>query len=96
MNRNLEHRVEVLTPVEEPELQTGLRDIIDTLMSTKYSVWQMNADGSYTRLVGTKKDGEDCQQALIHQALDRDHDAKRLKRRKPQGVRSRNFHLRSR
>ena len=56
----------------------------------------MNADGSYTRLVGTKKDGEDCQQALIHQALDRDHDAKRLKRRKPQGVRSRNIHLRSR
>jgi polyphosphate kinase len=96
MNRNLEHRVEVLTPVEDPELQDGLREIFDTLLSDEYSVWQMNADGSYTRLVGTNEDGEGCQQALIHQAQERDRDAKRLKRRKPQAARRRNIHQRSR
>ena len=96
MNRNLEHRVEVLTPVEDPELQDGLREIFDTLLSDEYSVWQMNADGSYTRLVGTNEDGDGCQQALIQLAQDRNHDAKRLKRRKPQGARSRNIHQRSR
>jgi polyphosphate kinase len=94
MNRNLEHRVEVLTPVELPELQEGLQEIFDTLLSDEYSIWQMNSDGSYTRLVGKNEDGEGCQQALIQMAQNRDHDAKRLKRRKPQSARSRNIHQR--
>ena len=96
MNRNLEHRVEVLAPVEEPELQTGLRGIIDTLLSDEYSIWQMNSDGSYTRLQGKQEDGEGSQQALIRQAQERIRDATRLKRRKPQAARRRNIHLRSR
>ena len=94
MNRNLEHRVEVLTPVEAPELQDGLREIIDTLLSDEYSIWQMNADGSYTRLVGKNEDSNSCQQALIDLAQDRDRVGKRLKRRKPRGARSRNIHQR--
>jgi len=95
MNRNLEHRVEVLVPVEDPDLQKGLRDIFDTLLSDEYSIWQMNPDGSYTRLQGKSEDGEGSQQALIRQAQDRIRDATRLKRRKPQGARRRNIHLRS-
>jgi len=95
MNRNLEHRVEVLVPVEDPELQAGLRGIIDTLLSDEYSIWQMNADGSYTRLQGKQEDGKGSQQALIRQAQERIRDATRLKRRKPQAARRRNIHLRS-
>jgi polyphosphate kinase len=96
MNRNLEHRVEVLAPVEDPELQAGLRAIIDTQLSDEYSIWQMNADGSYTRLQGKNELGEGSQQALIRQAQERIRDATRLKRRKPQAARRRNIHLRSR
>ena len=96
MKRNLEHRVEVLVPIEEAELQDGLRTILETLLSKKYSIWQMNADGSYTHLPGKNETGEGSQQALISQAQERDRSAKRLKRRKPQGVRRRNIHLRSR
>jgi polyphosphate kinase len=55
MNRNLEHRVEVLVPVEDFELQSGLRGIFDTLLSDEYSIWQMNQDGSYTRLQGSRR-----------------------------------------
>ncbi len=95
MKRNLEHRVEVLVPVEEVELQAGLRTILDTLLSEEYSVWQMNSDGSYERLTGTNEDGDSSQQALILTAQERIRDAKRLKRRKPQGARRRNIHLRS-
>jgi polyphosphate kinase len=95
MNRNLEHRVEVLAPVEDPELQRGLRGIIDTLLSDEYSIWQMNPDGSYARLQGKSEDGAGSQQALIRQAQERIRDATRLKRRKPQGARRRNIHLRS-
>jgi polyphosphate kinase len=95
MMRNLEHRVEVLAPVDEPELQSGLRAIFDTLLSDEYSIWQMNSDGSYKRLTGTNESGESSQQALILEAQERIRDAKRLKRRKPQGARRRNIHLRS-
>jgi len=93
MKRNLEHRVEVLVPVELPELRAGLRNILDTLLSSKYSVWQMNSDGSYTRLVGGDESGASSQQALIEDAQERIRDAKRLKRRKPQAARRRNIHL---
>ena len=95
MTRNLEHRVEVLAPVEDPDLQTGLRDIIDTLLSDKYSIWQMNSDGSYTRLLGKNEAGDGSQQALIRHAQSRIRDATRLKRRKPRAARRRNIHLRS-
>ena len=94
MNRNLEHRVEVITPVEDPELQERLREIFDTLLSDEYSIWQMNADGSYTRLLGKNEDNPSSQQAMIGLAQDRDRASKRLKRRKAQSARSRNIHQR--
>ena len=84
----------MLTPVEDPELQEGLRENFDTLLSDEYSVWQMNSDGSYTRLLGTKEDGPSSQQALIDLAQDRARASKRLKRRKTRSARSRNIHQR--
>ncbi len=95
MKRNLEHRVEVLVPVEGAELQSSLRGIIDTLLLDEYSIWQMNSDGSYTRLIGSNENGDSSQQAMIEDAQERIRDAKRLKRRKPKGARRRNIHLRS-
>jgi len=93
MMRNLEHRVEVLVPVEDPELQGRLRHLIDTQLSDEHSIWQMHSDGSYTLLEGNSEEGS--QQALIKDAQERIRDATRLKRRKAQGVRRRNIHLRS-
>jgi len=93
MKRNLEHRVEVLVPVELPELQSGLRNIIDTQLSSRYSIWQMNPDGSYVHLEGSDEAGAGSQQALIEDAQERIREAKRLKRRKPQAARRRNIHL---
>ena len=95
MMRNLEHRVEVVAPVEDPELQARLRQLIDTQLSDEFSIWQMHGDGSYTQLKGTSENGEGSQQALIRDAEDRVREAKRLKRRKPKGIRHRNIHLRS-
>ncbi len=95
MMRNLQHRVEVLAPIEVAELQAELRNIIDTQLSDEFDIWQMNGDGSYTRLPGKNETGDGSQQALIAHAQNRERDAKRLKRRKAQGVRRRNIHLRS-
>ncbi len=90
MQRNLENRVEVLVPVEEPELQVELRAILDTLLSDAHGAWQMNQDGSYTLLAG-KDLTISSQQALIQKAVDRHREATRLKRRKPQGAKRRNI-----
>jgi polyphosphate kinase len=47
MKRNLEARVEVLCPVEPPELKKELRMIFDTHLSDQCSAWDMQPDGSY-------------------------------------------------
>jgi polyphosphate kinase len=47
MTRNLESRVEVVTPVEDPKLRQELRLIIDVQLSSQKDVWEMQSDGSY-------------------------------------------------
>ena len=91
MKRNLENRIEILVPVEDSELQAGLRSILNTLLSDQHSAWQMNADGSFVQLQGKSPTRESSQQALIQQAADRLREATRLKRRKPQSAGSRNI-----
>ncbi len=94
MMRNLEHRVEVLAPVEAPELQASLRTIIDTQLSDQYDIWQMQPDGSYLRLQGKNADGDGSQQALIKDAHERLRRAHSTKRRKTQSTHKRNISLR--
>jgi polyphosphate kinase len=47
MTRNLESRVEVVAPVEDPKLRQELRLIIDVQLSSRKDVWEMQPDGSY-------------------------------------------------
>ena len=47
MKRNLESRVEVVTPVEDSKLRQELRLIIDVQLSSRKDVWEMQSDGSY-------------------------------------------------
>jgi len=47
MKRNLEARVEVLCPVEHPQLTKELRVIFDTQLSDLRSAWDMQSDGNY-------------------------------------------------
>ena len=51
MKRNLEARVEVLCPVEPPELKKELRVIFDTHLSDQCSAWDMQSDGSYLQRI---------------------------------------------
>jgi polyphosphate kinase len=49
MKRNLESRVEVVTPVEDTKLRQELRLIIDVQLSSRKHVWEMQSDGSYIK-----------------------------------------------
>jgi polyphosphate kinase len=51
MKRNLEARVEVLCPVEPPELRNELRAVFDTHLSDHCSAWDMQPDGRYLQRI---------------------------------------------
>lgn len=87
MKRNLESRVEVVTPVDTPELQRDLRQILDLQLNDQRGAWDMQSDGSYIqRLPQEGGDMRDSQQQLIDAAEKRQKEAQRLKKRKPKGI----------
>ncbi len=91
MMRNLEHRVEVLVPVDEPLLQKELRQIFDLHLADQRSAWDMQSDGSYVQRRPSGEDVGGCQEKLVEAAESRYKEAKRLKRRKPRIIGQRNI-----
>ncbi|SNR25787.1 polyphosphate kinase 1 [Halorubrum vacuolatum] len=49
MTRNLDRRIEAVTPVESADLQDVLDDVLDTLMTDNRKRWVMDAAGSYVQ-----------------------------------------------
>ncbi|MEF8786926.1 MAG: polyphosphate kinase 1 [Haloarculaceae archaeon] len=49
MTRNLDKRVEAVTPVEDPTLREQLRFILDLMLADNRRVWEMDSDGSYAQ-----------------------------------------------
>jgi polyphosphate kinase len=75
MTRNLESRVEVLVPVEDPQLRRELHTILELQLKPNRCQWLMHADGSYTR--DATPNAPSCQQQLIDLA-----EAARLRRQR--------------
>lgn len=65
MGRNLESRVEVIAPVENPELRQELRLILDVQLADERTAWDMHADGSYTQRTPADEKSKGTQQTLI-------------------------------
>jgi polyphosphate kinase len=85
MTRNLESRVEVLTPIEDRTLQDELDNVFEVQLNDKPNTWDMQSDGTYVKR-STDGDLEDCQRLLIDSAIRRQFEATRLRKRKPRGV----------
>ena len=83
MQRNLERRVEVLAPIDDPRLQAELRVFLDTQLGDERGAWDMRPDGSYRQRTG---DGKHCQQQVIERTDTRLKEATRLRRRKVAGI----------
>lgn len=58
MKRNLESRVEVVTPIEDKNCQQRLREMIDIQLDNKRSVWDMQSDGTYIKRQADKGDDQ--------------------------------------
>ncbi|MGR9043878.1 MAG: polyphosphate kinase 1 [Gammaproteobacteria bacterium] len=87
MKRNLESRVEVVTPVQKPELQATLRELLNAQLNNQRSVWEMQSDGSYLQRRPKSKQYEiGVQETLIELANNRFKEAesgKKQKKHKP-------------
>ena len=87
MRRNLQSRVEVMAPVDDPRLQEQLRYILDLLLGDRRQAWEMAADGSYTQRRPEADDDEyGSHGQFMGWAESAYRQATRLKRRQVRGL----------
>ncbi len=65
MRRNLDRRVEAVTPIEDPKLKQQLDRILDLYLNDNIGAWEMQSDGSFSKR--QPKDQEICAQ---HQLIE--------------------------
>ncbi|MGI6637628.1 MAG: polyphosphate kinase 1 [Desulfobulbus sp.] len=86
MLRNLERRVEMMTPVEAPALQEQLREMLDLQVGDQRGAWEMQSDGSYVqRQPATTGEQRSAQEQLIEVNKKRLAEAKRVHKRQSGG-----------
>ena len=51
MPRNLDSRVELVAPVEDPELRAEILDVLERCFADDGNAWDLDADGTWTRTV---------------------------------------------
>ncbi|RMH75422.1 MAG: polyphosphate kinase 1 [Cyanobacteria bacterium J007] len=70
MPRNLNRRVEAITPVEDPDLAKDLQEILGILLADNRQAWDLQPDGSYVqRRSPNGTDEQSSQRILMEMAL---------------------------
>jgi polyphosphate kinase len=77
MPRNLDHRIEVVTPVEDRRLREELSSMFDALLADNAHAWVLNADGSWNRLQPGDERPRGTHDTLMRRALVRARRANR-------------------
>jgi polyphosphate kinase len=54
MPRNLDHRIEVLVPVEQARVRQELQSVLDSVFTDNTSAWELAADGRWARVAPAK------------------------------------------
>lgn len=81
MTRNLDNRVELLVPVDDPVCSVHLIEILDTCFRDSASAWRLSSDGTYSRVEhdGRKKPVR-AQQALYRRSCEQARQGRRAQR----------------
>jgi len=82
MKRNLESRVEVIAPIEDPLLRKDLRTILDIQLNTRRGAWELHPDGSYAPLAPANDLSPSAQELLTAYADKKLSVSERQRRRK--------------
>jgi len=56
MRRNLDRRIEAVTPIESKKLKKDLEDILNCYLNDNQDAWEMQSDGSYVQRQTNKKE----------------------------------------
>lgn len=65
MQRNLDRRVEAVTPVEDPACAKELKEILNILLADNRQAWDLQPDGSYIQRQPSKNDPEKSAQVIL-------------------------------
>ena len=90
MKRNLESRVEVVTPINRKSLKNELRLVLDTLLNDDVDAWEMQSDGSYIKRNCKSPGAVGCQHRLIEYAQTRLKTRHRKKSVRTRSIKKRN------
>ncbi|MFM6036802.1 MAG: polyphosphate kinase 1 [Sphaerospermopsis kisseleviana] len=65
MRRNLDRRVEVITPIRDPEIAKDLQEILGIMLADNRQAWDLQADGTYIQ----RRPYDDSQEANSQKIL---------------------------
>ncbi len=69
MKRNLNRRVEAVTPVEDPKIRKQLQEILAILQADNRQAWELQSDGSYLqRKASAEEEVQSAHQILMEKA----------------------------
>jgi polyphosphate kinase len=77
MPRNLDHRIEVVVPVEDTHTRNELEAIFKALLADNSHAWELDRNGAWERVSPAKGDRRKSAQATFMRRRDR---ARRLTR----------------
>ncbi|MGG6294121.1 polyphosphate kinase 1 [Leptolyngbya sp. AN02str] len=74
MPRNLDRRVEAVTPIEDPALMETLTDILEVFLQDNRHAWELQPDGTFVqRTPGPKEDILSSQDIFMERAIAASH-----------------------
>jgi polyphosphate kinase len=72
MTRNLDHRIEILAPVENARIRQELNGVLDSAFADNTNAWELAADGRWARLSpGESEKAHSHQATMMRRALTR-------------------------
>jgi len=71
MPRNLDHRIEVLAPIENARFRDDLSGLFDALFADNVQAWELRPDGTWDRCRPGKGEGRKAAQAVFMRRRER-------------------------
>jgi polyphosphate kinase len=71
MQRNLDHRVEVLMPVENARVRQEVHAVLDSALEDDTNAWSLGADGEWTRVEPGKSKRHSHHETMMRRSLKR-------------------------